>query len=207
MRNVFMTLLGAAFLALAPVSANAVTITLTNLTTTGDTLDLGDIGDGLTLEIRGIGPGPQQLVSNGNGMGIFSTGNNNSGSPRDQAADEQVLIDGRRGDERLRFTFNRNVLIESVTYFLTGSDDDVDVLVGGNLFDRNTNLALGTTPIQTTQFYGNTFDFRATQNNDRFAIVALSVTEVPLPASAALLFGGVALLGAAGMRRRTRRAA
>lgn len=111
-------------------------------------------------------------------------------------------IDGNFGNDLLTFTFDRVVDFGQILFSGVDANDDFDVFVDGALVLADVNIAQAN-PFDLSSLLpatGSSISFGADGRFDNFRIAAISVSAVPLPASALLLLAGVGGLGA--MRRR-----
>jgi hypothetical protein len=139
--------------------------------------------DGITLSIS-ESYANRQLVQNGQGIGV-----------RGGSGDAQA-IDGKGVDEFVDISFDQPVLLESITFGNWDNNDRVTFVglasrerFGGNSGTVNLNELV------------QSFSMGAIRNRDDFRIASISVSAVPVPATAWLF--GSALVGLT-LRRKQR---
>jgi hypothetical protein len=99
----------------------------------------------------------------------------------------------------LTLTFAWAVKLVSVTFTNVNSGDDFDFFVDGGLEVADQNIQAENPA--SLGFDGKSFSFGADALDDNFRISEITVSSVPLPASALLLLAGLAGLGAMARRR------
>lgn len=137
--------------------------------------------------------------SNGNGLGMYSSGNG-----------KNKEIDGKNANEAVQFLFDTAVQLVSITFGKVDGNDDFDFYFddGSGLTERQDDIDIpkGGKFSFADLWMGTLFGIGADGSNDNFTIKKIEVavvTAVPLPAALPLF--GVALLGMGYMARRRRR--
>ena len=125
-------------------------------------------------------------------------------------------IDGNQWDETLWLDFGgQTVRLISATFGNVNVNDDLDLLVNGSTSLLHTNIQLNSTSSGLTKFVnftsllsasaatGTNFGFRATDDNDKFALLnaTFEIVSVPEP-TATLGLLAVGAFGAAALKRK-----
>ena len=210
-------------LILASGAASAATLTQTiNLEGNGGiapafSFGTGDLGVSVDAYIHDMGSigDPINLAQSSTGLGAIYSG------------DASDKVDGSGGDEIVRFSFDREVTLESFTVYHFDTSDDFEVAIyapqslGGLLksylsgideTSQNCSKAcngakndLGTITFDPG-LVGYSFGIGADEGGDQFKLQSItvsytSVPSVPLPAAGWMLIAGLAGLAWAGKRK------
>jgi hypothetical protein len=135
-----------------------------------------------------------RLHNNKKGLGL----NTGSGDQRD--------LDGAGIDEQLSFSFSEDVVVTAIKFSRTGETEAFASFEG---LGDTTSLAIATgTNVGHTLYNidalltaGSSFSIKALADNDYFRVASITVTAVPLPASAWLF--SAAMGGLLTLRRRS----
>jgi hypothetical protein len=205
MKKLFLTACLAACVTAGAASASTVYLGTSDSTITpGSSMGSFDNGEGLSGTILGTynndtdygsdydscysssSPG---LTKTSNGIGYCSNKDDNS------------ELDGLDNDETITFTFDVLTTLLGIHFYGIGSNDDWDIS-----FDGGTWYTSGAA---SASFFGGNgidvkfFSIRANGSDDEYRIKSFSgVAVVPLPATALLLLGGIAGLGAIARQRK-----
>jgi hypothetical protein len=198
-------------------------------------MSLASVADAATYDFSGRGGLDTSYSFTADGIGLTVTAGTfttrNGGTVRDGALVGQYggglgvtshtgdsrQVDGMNRNDILIFDFDQDVELESVTFtrvdrndefrffFEDASDDLIDW--GGQIDIPGRRLG---TYAFALEWVGDQFGIGALDSYDNFfvrGITANAVSAVPLPGTLALLLSGMALLGAAGVRRKAQLAA
>ena len=127
-----------------------------------------------------------RVTENGDGLGVSNWRRDNR------------EVDGAFGDDLITIVFSGEVIFEEVMFSNFGSRDSFDFFIDGVLVAPEERTGPNPFPIGLT---GTSISFGADAWNDSYRLASISVSAVPLPATAALLLAGLGGLAAA--RRRT----
>ncbi|MEO1611752.1 MAG: hypothetical protein AAFU55_05300, partial [Pseudomonadota bacterium] len=124
--------------------------------------------------------------------------------------DPPELNGSLEGSEMLLFTFDQEVIFNSVSFGEVDGDDDFDLAIDGIFAFEDVTIAPFNNPFfftsgergTTIGIGADTFLGAITGGGDDFRVSSISVTAVPLPATGLLLFAGVGALALGGWRRR-----
>jgi len=137
--------------------------------------------------------------SNGNGLGMYSSGNG-----------KNKEIDGKNANEAVQFLFDTAVQLVSITFGKVDGNDDFDFYFddGSGLTEQQDDIDIpnGGTFAFADLWMGTLFGIGADGKHDNFTIKKIevaAVTAVPLPA--ALTLFGAAVFGMGYMTRRRRK--
>ncbi|USG62148.1 VPLPA-CTERM sorting domain-containing protein [Sneathiella marina] len=136
--------------------------------------------------------------SNGNGLGMYSSGNSKNRE-----------IDGKNANETMQFLFDTAVQLVSITFGKVDSNDDFDFYFddGSGLTEQEDDIDIpnGGKFAFSDLWIGTLFGIGADGYDDNFTIKKIevaAVTAIPLPTALSLF--GAALLGIGYMARRRR---
>ncbi|MEM6635295.1 MAG: hypothetical protein AAF667_05325 [Pseudomonadota bacterium] len=119
-------------------------------------------------------------------------------------------LDGAGGNDVLIFTFDHDVVIEEIVFGSVDDDDNFafglvvagDFLREEDLIDVSNSVSVSS--LSFAPLVGASFGIGAKQTNDNFTILQITVSKVPLPASALVLLIGLGGLAAVGSRKAQR---
>jgi hypothetical protein len=167
----------------------------------GASFTFRDAGSGISVQARGFeGNTPSYVTMAPTGLGVLS-------APLWQPLLNAVQVDGVGGNESLRLSFSRSVTLDSLTFNLVDSDDNIKLSVldptTGTIYNNLIDPAPASTsgPLSTLTLdlsglpnrSGLVFSLSAKDPSDNFAVAGLKANYLTAPKSGGVTGGNVAV--------------
>ena len=166
----------------------------------GSSFGFTDAASGISVQARGYEGGtPMWVTQSSVGLGVLS-------APLFQPLVNAFQVDGVGGNEAIHLKFSRTVALDSLTFNLVDSDDNIKLsvldptsgVIYNNLLDpapvsaggplSSLTLSLASLPNRL----GLVFTLSAKDPSDNFAVAGLKATYLTPPSSGGTIGGGVA---------------